>query len=405
MPGRQIEFVWPRKRCIIFIGITGESLLRTYIAEDDIGTYIGPPKKVNIWILILTILSGRWGARGYYRAFLRVTKPKFVLTFEDNALEFYLTKMFYPSCVTACIQNGRRDTYSSTPETSIWKLIRQAVTPEFVPDVVLSHGEPWSSYYVSALGSAARVKAIGSVRNNAINLVTRHEPPRVLFISSFPNLGPAGNLADSADKILGYWQAQTLTFGNFYRSEGLVAASAAETASTLGLEFCVLGKRPEWQQGERKYYENVLGGQPWDYLPAESKSSTYERVFTNDIIVNIDSTFGYEMFARGIRVAFIGCRMQTAGLPKIQDCEFAYPFVTDPTGPFWTNTDSPAEIRRVITAVASMAMSEWDVATRTLRAAVMPFDAGNHELCSVLTELGMKTHGPRTWSAEPTSQN
>jgi len=274
MAGRQIEFVWPRKRCIIFIGITGESLLRTYIAEDDIGTYIGPPKKVNIWILILTILSGRWGARGYYRAFLRVTKPKFVLTFEDNALEFYLTKMFYPSCVTACIQNGRRDTYSSTPETSIWKLIRQAVTPEFVPDVVLSHGEPWSSYYISALGSAARVKAIGSVRNNAINLVTRHEPPRVLFVSSFPNLGPAGNLADSADKILGYWQAQTLTFGNFYRSEGLVAASAAETASTLGLEFCVLGKRPEWQQGERKYYENVLGGQPWDYLPAESKSST-----------------------------------------------------------------------------------------------------------------------------------
>jgi surface carbohydrate biosynthesis protein len=401
----RIEFRWPQQHRVVFIGSTGESLLKTYVAEDDINVYVGPRKKVNIWVAIVAALSGRWGVRGYYRAFLRVTKPKFVLTFEDNALEFYLTKMFYPSCITACIQNGRRDTYSTTSQQNIWESIRQVAAPEHTPDIVFSHGEPWSTYYRSALGNAAQVKAVGSVRNNAINLVTRHESPRVLFVSSFPNLGPAGTLADASDKILGYWQAQALTFGNFYRAEGLVAAAAAENAKALGLKFCVLGKRPAWQQGEMKYYENILRDQPWDYLPAESKSSTYERVFLNDIIVNIDSTFGYEMFARGIRVAFIGCRMQTAGFPQVRDCEFAYPLVTEPTGVFWTQTDSPAEIQRVVTTVASMSISEWDVATRDLRASVMPFDPGNRELCSVLTELGIKTHGPRTWTAEPTTQN
>jgi surface carbohydrate biosynthesis protein len=400
----RIEFVWPRKHRVVFIGSTGESLLKTYVAEDDIKIYVSPRARLNVWIAIFATFSGRWGVRGYYRAFLRFTRPRFVITFEDNALEFYLTKVFLPSCVTACLQNGRRDTYSSDSKTDIWKSIQQFVAPEHAPDMVLSHGEPWSTYYQSALGDTAQVQAIGSVRNNAVKLTLRNESPRVVFVSSFPNLGPDGNLESTSASTFGYWQQQELTFGNFFRAEGIVAATAANVAQSLGIPFCVLGKRPAWQHGELRYYTSALQGLPWTYLPAESKSSSYERVSANDIIVNIDSTFGYEMFARGIRVAFISCRMHTAGLPQIRDCEFAYPLITEPTGFFWTNSDTPTEMQRVITAVASMSISEWDAATRDLRASVMPFDSGNGELCAALTELGMKTHGPGTWTAEPTVQ-
>ena len=243
------------------------------------------------------------------------------------------------------------------------------------------------------------------MRNNAIAHILHHESARILFVSSFPNLGHDGDIASRPEKVLGYWQQQELTFGNFYRAEGLVAAAAAAVAKSQGIEFFVLGKRPAWQQGELHYYTSALEGLSWTYLPAESKSSSYERVSANDIVINIDSTFGYEMFARGIRVAFVSCRMQTAGRPQIRDCEFAYPLITEPTGLFWTNSDAPAEMQRVITTVASMIIGEWDTATRDLRASVMPFDPGNGKLCAVLTELGVKTHGPGTWTAEPTTQN
>ena len=412
MAGMRFEFVWPRKHHVVFIGSTGESLLKTYVAETDIKIYVGPRTKLNVWIALLAIFSRRWGVRGYYRAFLRFAQPTFVITFEDNALEFYLTKVFSPSATTICIQNGRRDTYSPTPEQDIWQLIRQAVPPESAPDLILSHGKPQSMYYQSVLGDAARVKAIGSIRNNATEIPLRHEPRRMLFVSSFPNLGATGRLSDVSSATFGYWsptasgcqQQQSLTFGSFYRAEGLVAARTAAIARTLGLEFCVLGKRPSWQEGELQYYTAAIEGQPWTYLPAESKSSSYERIFMNDIVVNIDSTFGYEMFARGIRVAFISCRMQAAGLPQNNEQNFADPLITEPTGFFWTNSDAPAETERVITAVASMNIGEWDTATRDLRASVMPFDPGNGELCAVLAELGIKTHGPGTWTAEPTVQ-
>lgn len=397
------SFAWPHRHHVVFFGTTGESLLRALIAEDDVKVYVGPKTKLNIWVALLAIFAGWWGIRGYYRSFLYFTRPKFVITFEDNALEFYLTKKYLPNCSTVCIQNGRRDTYSSNPKNDIWGLIRRAVADGSPPDIVLTHGTPWSIYYRSALGAGAKVTAIGSVRNNSICLAPSTEQPRILFVSSFPNLGPNGNLHDLSDRVFGYWQALPVTYRSFFRAEGHVAAAAATIARNLDLEFCVLGKRPRWQTGEFRFFESALKQYSWQYLPSERDSSSYESVRPNDIIVNIDSTFGYEMFARGLRVASISCRMNSAGLSDVRDCQFAYPLVTDSQGHFWTNSDSLDEIRRVILNVASMSVDAWGALTRDLRNSVMTFDPGNLKLCKELGQLGINTFRPKALMADTNS--
>jgi len=387
----------------VFFGTTGESLLKTFIAEDDVKVYEGPKSKLNIWVALLASFAGWWGVRGYYQSFLYFTRPKFVISFEDNALEFYLTKKYLPSCSTLCIQNGRRDTHSSNSNNDIWSLIRRAVAVGSPPDAVLTHCEPWSIYYRSALGAGANVIAIGSARNNSICQIPSTKKPRIVFVSSFPNLGPNGNLQDVSDRVFGYWQAVPITFGNFFRAEGHVASAAAAIAKHLDLEFCVLGKRPRWQTGEFRFFESALGQCSWRYLPCENDFSSYESATPNDIIVNIDSTFGYEMFARGLRVASISCRMKSAGVSDIRDCEFAYPLVAEPRGHFWTNSDSFDEIQRVILNVASLSVGEWDALTRELRNSVMVFDPGNLKLYSALEKLGIKTHRPKTLVADTNS--
>ena len=108
----KVSFIWPRQYRVVYFGITGQSLLRTYIAEDDATIYVGPRTRLNIWVALTALVAGWWGIRGYYRAFLLLTRPTFVITLEDNALEFYLSKKYRPSCTTICIQNGRRDTQS-----------------------------------------------------------------------------------------------------------------------------------------------------------------------------------------------------------------------------------------------------------------------------------------------------
>lgn len=401
----KLSFIWPRQHRVVYFGIMGQSLLRTYIAEDDATIYVGPRTRLNIWVAFTALIAGWWGIRGYYRAFLLFTRPTFVVTLEDNALEFYLSKKYRPSCTTICIQNGRRDTHSSEAEQDIWRQIRRVTTEQTLPDVVLTHGEPWSIYYRYALGANANIKAIGSVRNNAVKQLSNIKLPRVLFVSSFPNLGSDGSLESVADHVFGFWQRQPLTFQEFFRAEGYVAATAGVISRSLGLEFCVLGKRPQSQRGEYQYFASALGNQDWKYLSSEYETSSYEQVTSGDILVNIDSTFGYEMFARGNRVAFISCRMQTAGKPEIRDCEFAYPLVREPSGFFWTNSDSVTEMRRVIATVATMNTSDWDHQTKTLRRSVLTFDPGNYELCAEIESLGIRTHGPRFLATELSNPN
>lgn len=395
----RLQFSFPRRRRLVYIGIAGNSLLRTYISETDFVVYRSVRDEFNIWIALFSIFTGRWSARGYYRSFLALVQPLFVVSFEDNAVEFYLTKMYRSSCQTLCVQNGRRDNYSHHPSKNIWSLISDSVVVGHGPDVIATHGEPWSTYYRNALQNVpASVISIGSIKNNALRIGARRSRGRVLYVSSFPNLGAVGLLEERATDIFGYWQGTPVTFSEFYRLEGILARHCAQIAHNRGLKFGVLGKRPSWQKGEYSYFADSLNGFEWTYQASETEASSYEAVADSDFLVNIDSTFGYEMFARGLRVAFVSARMQHSGLHHIRDCQFGYPLVTQLTGPFWTDSATNQEIARVINYVIDVSDQEWDSASRRLRETVMPFDFGNSQLCTLLTSLGIETHGPGEWS-------
>ena len=402
----RLRFAYPKRRRLVYLGATGNSLLGNYIKEESSTTYRSVRDECNVWVALFSVIFGRWSARGYYQSFLRMVRPSIVITFEDNSLEFYLTKAYRPECTTLCIQNGRRDTYSTEPDANIWQLIRDSVSPNLAPDVVATHGEPWSMYFREALGqSRTTVIAIGSVRNNALPIGERRQAPRLLFVSSFPNIGAEGELEGKLSTLLGYWQGVPVTFGQFYQLEGLIAQTCADIARTRGVRFGVLGKRPSWQKGELSYFSNALSGSEWFFLASETEASSYAAVTDSDVLVNIDSTFGYEMLARGVRVAFVSARMQHAGLHHIKDCEFGYPMVTQPTGPFWTNQATSEEINRVVNYLIDASTEEWESVSRQLRESVMPFDFGNAQLCSLLTSLGIKTGGKREWSLDDVPKN
>jgi surface carbohydrate biosynthesis protein len=405
----RLSFRWPRKRRLLFIGRTGQSLLRTYISESDFDTYVSPRSELNIWVALHAIMTGSVSTRGYLKSYLRFAQPAFVVTFEDNALEFYLAKVFAPWCKTLAIQNGRRDTHSDVDSTDIWQLIRESVPSTHAPDVVLTHGRPWSVYYRDALsGGKTRIVEVGSVRSNAIPVPATardHTERRLIFISSFPNLGSRGDFSRVANETFGYWRGVPLSYAQFYSVEALVAQHCAQLANESNLPFVVLGKRPSWQRGEYNYFAAALRGFKWSYAPAELDSSSYDFVRFNDVIVNVDSTLGYELFARGHRVVFVAGRMSTAGVPSVRDTEFAYPLMNETHGEFWSNFATFEETQRVISYAVSTTDADWQEATRQLQADIMPFDPGNQLLCSMLTEVGIKNSGPGFWIPDEIPRN
>jgi surface carbohydrate biosynthesis protein len=191
-----------------------------------------------------------------------------------------------------------------------------------------------------------------------------------------------------------------LTAKQYYNVEGIVARICAAIASEQSLKFVVLGKRPAWQVGEYNYFAEHLQGLSWQYLPSSNQASSYEAIRQSDVIVNVDSTLGYELFSRGLRVAFVAARMHAAGHPEIVEQRFGYPLLKESSGPFWTSEASDSEIRRVITTAISVNEEQWLKMTDSARQMLFQYDRGNSQLCSELDALGIKNSGPRLWTRE-----
>jgi surface carbohydrate biosynthesis protein len=182
---------------------------------------------------------------------------------------------------------------------------------------------------------------------------------------------------------------------HYFSAEALVASISADLASNLGLEFIVLGKRPSWQVAELDFYESVLSKQKWSFQAQTSEIANYQFVQPHDILVNIDSTFGYEMFGRGIRVAFASCRMAHSGNPNLPDGNFGFPLIDNPRGRYWTNSDDREEISRIIHWVASTELSEWHRVSQNEREKTMVFDPANKLFSDLLDSTGLLNRGPR----------
>jgi len=394
----------PRRVRLVYFGRTGIDLLRNYISEKSIAVYLSPLVELNLWVALRMILSGRVSQVGYYHAFLRLTMPSHVITMEDNNLVFYSTRVALPECRTIAIQNGLRGSHSHTPLSNFFKDLKASTSRGYGVTVCATLGPAGSQYYIGALGgSAAQIIEIGSVRNNALALKqprTSNEARRLVLISTFPNLGADGSDPTWESRVAHYFGKVGLTNSKYYRIEGVLARVVAEIASDRGLDFCVLGKRPRWQSGEKRFFQSCIGTLDWQYLPHDNQASSYQAVTSADIIITSDSTLGYELFSRGLRTGFVDARMKLAGLSDITESTFAELTRSEKQGPFWTDWCTKSEVNRLVDYLLTTTDSQWQVHTEGLRGRVVRFDYQNRNFCRILTEIGIQNCGPSLWRRE-----
>ena len=355
--------------------------------------------KINFWVALRSLLFGRPSLKNYYRSFLLFVRPRFVITCEDNNILFYETKRFWARATVISIQNGRRDSFSNNPRTTFFGELSRLSTSCVGVDVIATFGKPWSTLYRAAVdGLDTRVVEIGSLKNNAIPPRNGdNQPSRLVYISSFANIGYRKVLQDFRDEIFGYWSGCPVTYDQMFKAEGLTAKLAARLADSWKIPLLILGKRPSWQTGELNFFRQFLCDfENWSYHPSEDQTSSYREVLTNDVLINLDSTLGYELLARGHRVAFFSCRMEVAGYSGIKDCHYAYPYVTEESGPFWTSTCSSDEFNRIVSFTRFATNKEWETAVNHHKG-VLEFDPQNSAFCRLLTDIGISNRGPSWW--------
>jgi surface carbohydrate biosynthesis protein len=302
------------------------------------------------------------------------------------------------------IQNGVRNAHSHSADSNFKTELQQLHQKGYDADVIGTLGGLGSTFYRGALpNSRGKLIELGHVMNNALSVSGDGDaasPRRLVFISKFPNRGEAGVDPEWDSKVIFYMHQAALTAKQYYNVEGIVARNCAAIAIGHSMQFVVLGKRPAWQVGEYNYFAEHLNGLSWQYLPSSNQASSYEAIRPSDVIVNVDSTLGYELFSRGLRVAFVAARMHAAGHPEIVEQQFGYPLLNEPTGPFWTSEATDAEIRRVVGTAISVSEEQWIKMTDSARQMLFQYDRANTRLCGEFDRLGIRNSGPRLWTRE-----
>lgn len=400
----KVVFTLPRRTRLVYFGRTGHGILRNYIIEEDFVVYENPREILNFWVALRMLISGERSEFAYYRAFLLLFSPDVVVTMEDNNITFYSTKVVLESCRTIAIQNGLRINLSHSPDATFRADLRRLNQLGHDADVIITHGGLGTAFYRSSLPhSKGEFVEAGHLMNNAITLTgvaVFERPKRLVFISKYPNLNPADTSGGWHSQVMVYLNDTPLAAMDYFRVDAIVARTCALIAREHALPFVVLGKRPQRQTSEYEFFAKNLTGLEWTYLPSDSQSSSYESLRTGDVVINTDSTLGYEFLARGLRTAFISARLSTAGHPEVRDFEFGYPIVTQSRGPFWTNDSSDSEIRRVLKFIMWAEESEWSEQTKFVRKSIFQFDPGNKVFCDILDDVGIANTGPRSWTRD-----
>ena len=351
-------------------------------------------KKLNIWVLLSSLRYGKPNLQNYLFGYLKIVKPKFVLTLIDNSIPFYFINSKFPDITTIAIQNGRRDNFGRLPHTGFIDLL--SATHKL--------GKPQVKHYcmfgmaeinVFQKYISATFHSIGNIQNNStINQTMSTSPlaakPVVSFVSSHPNLSSSLELTALSDVVCTYINDEPITYYDYFRIEQLVAHEFSTICLRLDYEFQIIGKRSQSTPQEKQFFAQSLEGTGFNYFPSENDDSSYIRLLSSDVVLAVDSTLAYEMFGRGKRCVFITARGEAIGDSTIDFCKFASPLEIPESGKFWTNSFDVAKFEGLLKFALNSSGDEWDEHSLNIRTQLMEFDSDNHKIKKLFAELGLR---------------
>jgi len=334
----------------------------------------------NVWAAVAAVVRRGVAVTmaDYCVSYVRLSRPKLVLTFIDNTSTFYELKRFSPGVKFVSVQNGWRD----DAVFDIWKATK--ANHELGADFVLCFGAAIGQKYLDCM--TAHVLPIGSLKNNKVLPDTaRRQEGSVLFLSQFR--APVESVAGPVMPV----GARGIPWRDFYSAETVLLPLLLEFTRMRGLQLNICGCSAAHEHSqEKQFFEDILGPHGWELIQRQENLSSYRRVIEASHIVSIDSTLGVEAVGRGAKVAFFGLRGAILGTT---DRSYGWEAGFAPQGPFWTNTTDRGEFERVMHYLIEAGDEEWQTDRRRFVDGVISFDPGNATFLQLMRDLGAPLNG------------
>jgi len=380
----QIDWLPPKQRPVVLIHADGFNTLTKFVDASDVA--ILDPERINFFVVLKMLLSFQFSHAQYRAKFINTVQPKVVITFIDNDVTFYSLKRVIHGPRFVSVQNGLRHNYSFNSQGGLLDQLEEvskhvSLTCDYICVFGLASAKLFSTYINS------KTLITGSIQNNFREIgAPSAMTSDVVFVSQLQ----AFTLEGSTVKV--YFGNQGITISEFFEVERQIVRALASYCEQKGLRLVICGKRDQTHTYERDFFDKVLHPQKPIFLPRETGSSTYDAIEATGLVVTIDSTIGYESLSIGKRVAFISGRTQTAdpmGLAQVRDTNFGYPLDLSPTGKFWTNHATSAELTRILDYLQAATDEEWATEIAPYNESLMAYQPGNPIFKQLLLDLGL----------------
>ncbi len=147
------------------------------------------------------------------------------------------------------------------------------------------------------------------------------------------------------------------SYKQFYEADLVVAKLLKDYCKNRKIKFQIAGTSLDDKDGEKKFYESELGKNDWEYLARSKDKNGYDLTLDAKYLATVDSTLGYECFARGQRVCFFSIRSKFL---KTKYSIFGWPHSLPEEGSCWTLRNNDKDSKRILNFLFEGKDKEWE---------------------------------------------
>ena len=360
----------PRHKPVLLYFVTGADVIAPYFSPDEFQALDLREHEVNLWVAMRCLLGRNLSAQNYALTYIKIVKPKLVITFIDNFPAFFQVKNHFPNITTVLIQNGvrvdPRDLFETNSEAS--GLHKNFVDKMFVFGSAI--GATYGKY------TQGEIVPIGSFKNNLVP-ITKSKTRTVAYISTYRSGLPRHTVIP--DSLPGF----PIQYGEIIdrREQAIIFLANFCQSNNLGL--IIIGKDEDFE-GEKAYYDKLLKNCSWTIAQRQTTTINYAVVDESEIVVFTSSTLGYESLARGKKTAAFLIDAEIIDSPSIG---FGWPVPLSDEGKFWTNRLDENRFEEILNYLLAASNDDWEkVRAETMRE-IINYDPGNTQFVALIQSL------------------
>ena len=347
-----------------------------YFKDKDINILYRRGEEINIAILLLCIINFNLTPLGYYKQFIKFSKPKIILTACDHyAILFQLSEL--TKIKTAFVQTGKR-TLMDGPFL-INEIANKKNKKKFFIDYLFLHNKHVGKIYNSF--TKGKVVEIGSFYNNVEKKIIKNKKKEILFISNYKF-----DLLENKRRIKNFsYKGDAFDMKLFNKNDKYIIKCLSDFSYKKSLKLNILGRQSgENSKPEKKYYDDIINNQ-YNFIPRDRVKNSYKTMEQFEFVFTTWSTLGIENLVKNGKTGFIFNK------PKVKN------WITARTGhleklnykgPFWTTTtaNNKKEFNRVFNFVIKGNSKTWQKMRKKYGSELMAYDRGNTKFLKIVNK-------------------